>query len=72
MFEQICTYIYRIFFAIALLLLTIGIWDRFIGLFGYRLTWLPYSPNRLLVISVCLIIFVISFLLRQVRDLSKK
>ena len=62
----------RIFFIISLFLLFIALWDKFIRLFGWAMTWLPYEPGRLFELSALLMIFVIAMLLREIREQLKK
>jgi len=62
----------RIFFIISLFLLFIALWDKFIRLFGWTMTWLPYEPSRLFELSALLMIFVIALLLREMREQLKK
>ena len=62
----------RIFFIISLFLLFIALWDKFIRLFGWTMTWLPYEPGRLFELSAMLMTFVIALLLREIREQLKK
>ncbi|MEP0828695.1 MAG: hypothetical protein HRF51_09250 [bacterium] len=58
----------RLFFIAASLLFIIAIFDWVLNIFGYKFSWLPYQPGRLLEFSAILIIFVMALLLRQIRD----
>ena len=58
----------RVFFVIAFVLLIIAIWDKFLRLFGWTLSFIPYQPGRLFELSGILIIFVLALLLRQIRE----
>jgi hypothetical protein len=58
----------RLLFIVATLLLVIAVFNWTIGLFGYYLTWIQYTPGRLLEFAAILVIFVIALLLRQIRD----
>ena len=58
----------RVFFVIAFALLIIAIWDRFLRLFGWTLSFVPYQPARLFELSGILMIFVLALLLRQIRE----
>ena len=62
------SFVSRLLFAVASILLLVALVDWFIGWFGYHLTWVPYEPGRLLEFSAILVIFVIALLLRQIRD----
>ena len=69
-FINIC---YRGFFVLASLLFIVALWDKLLGLFALRLSWVPFDPGRLLQISALLMVFVIALLLRQIREaMSKK
>ena len=60
---------YRLFSAIALLLLLIALVDRFMTLFGYTLlSWINYTPGRILEFSAILMVFAIAFVLRQIQE----
>ena len=59
---------YRLFSAIALLLLLIGLVDGFMRLFGYTLSWISYTPGRILEFSAMIMIFAIAFVLRQIQE----
>ena len=60
------------FWAISLVLLFIAILEKIIGLFGWTLAWVPYESARLLELAAILVIFVIAFILRQIRVELKK
>jgi len=72
MIDKLTSIICRLFFAIALFLLFISLWDKFLRLFGWAMTWLPYEPGRLFELSALLMIFVIALLLREIREQLKK
>jgi hypothetical protein len=61
-----------LFFAIACLALFIALLDRLFFLFDYELFWLPFSAGKLFNLSALCLLFVIVFLLRQVRENLKK
>jgi len=71
MFDKISSYVSRIFFTLAFLLLFLAFWDKFIGLFGWQISKMPYEAGRLLEFSAILLIFVIALMLRQIRELLK-
>ena len=68
MADKVISFLCRIFFIIALVMLLIAIWDRILNAFGWTLTFISYQPARLLELSALLMIFVIALLLRQIRD----
>ena len=68
MIDQTISFICRIFFVVALVLLFLAIWDRVLLTFGWTLTFLPYQPGRLMELSALLMVFVIALLLRQIRE----
>jgi hypothetical protein len=61
----------RLLFVVAALLFVIAVVDWMISWFGYYLTWVPYEPGRLLEFAAILAIFVVTLLLRQIRDALK-
>ena len=71
MIDKLTSIFSRILFAIALVLLFAAIWDSFIGLFGWTLSW-SYQPGILLEYSGIMMVFVIGLLLRQIREQLKK
>ena len=68
MLEKLYLMVPRIIFVIALALFVFAIWGRFIEIFGWRYSFLFYSSGRLLEFSGILLIFVITMLLRQIRE----
>lgn len=72
MFEKIYNMMPRLFFLIALALLVFALWGKFIELFGWRYSFSPYSSGRILEFSGILLIFVITMLLRQIREKQKE
>ena len=72
MIDKLTSIFARIFFTLSLIILFVAIWDKFIGLFGWELTWVAYQPGRLLELSAIMIIFVIALLSRQIREEIKK
>ena len=63
---------YRILFSVSIFLLFLAVLEWILNLFNFTLSWIPYSPFRLLEFGVIFMLFVIAFLLRQVRDILKK
>ena len=72
MINTLTSILCRLFFVVSLLLLFIALWDKFIRLFGWTISWITYLPGRLLEFSAVLMIFVIALLLRQIREGLKK
>lgn len=72
MIDKLTSFFSRLFFAVAFILLVIAALDWFIRLFGYRFTWVPYQPGRMFEFSAILMIFVVVFLLRQIRERISK
>ena len=72
MINTLISYLSRIFFIFALLIVLVAVWDRIIRIFGWTLSWMTYQPGRLLEISAVLVIFIIAILLRQIRDELRK
>jgi len=72
MIDKTLTLAYRGCFMAALLLLAIGCWDWIIRLFGWTLSWVPYTPGKVIQGATMLMIFVIALLLRQLRQEVKK
>jgi hypothetical protein len=62
----------RVFFFVAFILMVVAIWDWVLRLFGYTLPWLHYQPGRLFEFAAIMLIFVITVLLRQIRDAVRK
>ena len=68
MLEKIYMIMPRSFFILALAIFLFALWGRFIELFGWKYSFLPYSPGRLLEFSGILLVFVIAMLVRQIRE----
>ena len=68
MIDKLISYLSRIFFIFALILVVLAVWDRIIRIFGWTISWISYQPGRLLEISAVLVIFIIAVLLRQIRE----
>ena len=70
MIDKMSSTICRLFFAVGLFLLILALWDGFLRLFGWTISWL-YGPGRVLEFAAMLITFVIAILLRQIREQLK-
>ena len=57
----------RLFFVIAVLTLGLGVFEKLANLAGYTFTR-GYTPERLLEISVAFALFILVFLVRQIRE----
>lgn len=68
MINKLTSIFCRLFFIVTLLLVFISLWDRFIRLFGWSLSWVTYTPGRVLEFSAMLMTVVIALLLRQIRE----
>ena len=70
MIDKMTSIFCRVFFGIAALMLIVAILDRFLGLFGWRLS-LAYQPGRIIEFSAMMMTFVSALLLRQIRESLK-
>lgn len=70
MIDKLSSFLCRLFFALALVMLFIASFGAVIRLFGWQWTF-TYQPGRLLEFSVMLMTFVIALLLRQIRECLK-
>jgi hypothetical protein len=68
MINQLANILYRLLFIVSLVLFLISIWDKFIRLFGWTISWVTYAPGRILEFSAIFMIFAIAILLRQIRE----
>ena len=62
----------RILFAAACIFAILYAIDRILFFFGWFLPWLPFSASRLIEFVAIALIFVITMLLRQVREELRK
>jgi len=58
----------RLFTFVAGLLMIVAAIDWILRLFGWTFEWLAYQPGRLFELAAILMVFVIAFLLRQIRE----
>ena len=68
MYNKLTSITNRVFFILAFLLLFLAIWEKIVRYFDYTISCIPYEPARLLEFSVIFLIFVITLLLRQIRE----
>lgn len=62
----------RTLFFVALLILFIAFVELFANLLGLSITRDAYAPGRLIELSAALLMFVITILLRQIRNTLRK
>ncbi len=72
MIDKLIIIAYRVMFVLAIIVTGMAVWDKIIMQFGYRLSWVPYGPAKMLEISSILVLFIIALLLRQIRDILQK
>lgn len=70
--NAISSVVARLFFAGAMLLLALAVWERIANVMGYTIVREAFTASRLIELSVVLVIFVIALLLRQVREELKR
>ena len=70
--ESKTSFLSRLFFFVAFLLLVIAVFDRFLNLFGYTILEGAYSPGRMLQFAGIMLVFVIALLLREIREELRK
>ena len=72
MIDKLTSIFSRIFFAVALILLGIAVLQRIVRLFDPDAMWFGYDPGRLFEFSGIFLLFVLTLILRQIRELLKK
>lgn len=72
MINTLSIYLYKVLFSFSIALLFLAVLEWIINYFNYTLSWISYSPFRLLEFGVALMLFVLALLLRQIRDILKK
>ncbi len=58
----------RLLFLIAGAMFVVAVCEWVLQWFGYTFTWLPYQPGRLFELAAVMAVFIITLLLRQIRD----
>jgi len=58
----------RLLFLIASAMFVVAVLEWVLQWFGYTFAWLPYEPGRLFELAAVVAVFVITLLLRQIRD----
>jgi hypothetical protein len=66
--NKISSIIARVFFAGALLLLILAVWERLANAMGYTVVREHFTASRLIELAVIFVIFIIALLLRQIRE----
>lgn len=66
--DKLTSFLNRVFFLAAFVLLALAVVDRFITWFGYTILGGTYSAGRLLEFAAIMLLFVIALLARQMRD----
>ena len=66
--NKISSIIARLFFAGALVLLLLAVWERIANAMGSTVVRETFTASRLIELAVVLVIFVIALLLRQIRE----
>ena len=66
--NKISSIVARLFFAGALVLLLLAVWERIANSMGYTVVQATFTASRLIELSVVLVTFVIALLLRQIRE----
>ncbi|MCK5033037.1 MAG: hypothetical protein KAS18_05365 [Calditrichia bacterium] len=72
MINTLSLYLYKLLFSGSIILLILAVSEWFLNYFNYTLSWIPYSPFRLLEFGAIFMLFVIALLLRQIRDILRK
>ena len=70
--NKISSIVSRLFFAGALILLVLAVWERLANAFGYTVVRESFTASRLIELAVILVIFIIALLLRQIREELKQ
>ena len=66
--NKISSIVARLFFAGAMVLLALAVWERIANAMGYTVVRATFTASRLIELAVILTIFVIALLLRQIRE----
>lgn len=70
--DRLSSWVSRLFFLGAFVLLGIAVIERVANVFGYTIVLRAYTGGRLLELAVVLLVFVIALLLRQMREELRK
>ena len=69
--DKLTSFLNRMFFFAAFLLLAIAIVDRLVSFFGYTILGSAYTAGRMLEFAAIMLLFVVALLLRQVREATQ-
>ena len=69
---KITSLVCRLFFVAAFMLLALAVCEKLLLFFGASIFQGAYTAGRLVEFAALLVVFVIAFLLRQIRDELKK
>jgi hypothetical protein len=70
--DKLSSLVSRLFFVVAFLLVGIAVLEAVVRFFGFTILRGSYTSGRLLELGAVLMVFVISLLLRQVRQALTK
>jgi len=70
--EKCMSYLSRLVFWAAMLLVGVAVVDWFMRFFGWTLSFVQYQPGRLFEFAAMLMLIVAVVLLRQIRDSLKQ
>ncbi|HEY7727431.1 MAG TPA: hypothetical protein VID50_03180 [Candidatus Eisenbacteria bacterium] len=70
--DKLTSFLNRLFFTIAFLLLSVAVLDRILTWFGYTILGSIYRSGRLLEFAAIMLLFVIALMLRQTRDAMQR
>jgi hypothetical protein len=70
--EKLLSLMSRVLFLAAFVLLAIAVWERFVNYFGYTILGASYTPGRMLEFAGIMLLFVVTILLRQTRDDTRR
>ena len=70
-FESLASIFNRLFFAGAFILFAVALLEKAANLAGYTIIGLTYSPGRLFEFAAIMLLFVITLLLRNIRETAR-
>ena len=70
--DNLNTWFSRLLYVAAFLLLAVAVAERVVNLFGYTILGQSYAPGRLAEFSAIFLIFVVTLLLREIREELRK
>jgi hypothetical protein len=66
--DNLSSLVSRLFFTIAFVLLGLAVLEKALNLGGYTLSWARTDPSRLLEFATIMLVFVMTLLLREIRE----